>query len=202
MQHDDSVTIWLNRLKVGDEEAAQRLWDRYFARLILLARDKLRYGRYRGADQDEEDVALSALNSVYLGVVAGRFPSLDNRDDLWRLLVVVVARKALNQMRGRARLKRGGGRVRAETDLLLDDPDDALAQVVGQEPTPELAATFAEELKQRLDDLRDETLREVACMRLEGYANDEIAQRLNCTTRTVVRKVELIRRRWLVEASS
>ena len=57
---------------------------------------------------DEEDAALDAFNSFLAGVVRGRFPQLNDRDDLWRLLVVLTVRKAIGQRRDLTRQKRGG----------------------------------------------------------------------------------------------
>ena len=113
-------------------------------------------------------------------------------------LVVIAARKALNSARDQRRLKRGGGQVRLEADLARDegDQDAVLAAVVGREPTPDFAVAVAESLRHRLDALGDDVLRQVALLRLEGYNNDEIAERLGCTSRTVIRKVEVIRRHW------
>ena len=197
MESEGSVTRWIGRLKGGDDEAARLLWQRYFERLVRLARDRLRGARRLGADRDEEDVALSALDSVCRGAAAGQFPGLGDRDDLWRLLVIIAARKALNLMRDQGRQKRGGGRTRAAADLGGgDDEEAALARIVGAEPTPEFAAIVAEEFQLRLAGLQDEALRRVALMRMEGYSNAEIADCLGCTTRTVVRKIEVIRRHW------
>ena len=61
MRADASVTQWIGRLKAGDPDAAQKLWERYFRRLVGLARKKLRAAPRRAAD--EEDVALSAFDS-------------------------------------------------------------------------------------------------------------------------------------------
>jgi DNA-directed RNA polymerase specialized sigma24 family protein len=197
---DGSITGWIGGMKAGDEEAARRVWERYFDRLVQLARDRLRAARRAGADQDEEDVALSALNSVCLGAAGGRFPRLADRNGLWVLLVVVAARKAINSARDQRRRKRGGGRVLAEADLVAGggDGEGPLARVVGREPTPELAALVAESLQIRLEGL-DDVLRRIALLRLEGYTNGEIAARLGCAERTVIRKVEVIRRRWSEE---
>jgi DNA-directed RNA polymerase specialized sigma24 family protein len=198
MSLDGSITQWIGDLKAGDDEAAQRIWERYFDRLVLLARDRLRAVRRHGADQDEEDVALSALNSLCLGAAAGRFPRLNDREGLWGLLVVIAARKALNSARDQRRLKRGGGQVRTEAELVSEGGDEEalLAQVVGREPTPEFAAVVAESLRQRLDALPGDALRKIALLRLEGHSNDEIAQALGCTSRTVMRKIEVIRLLW------
>src|SRR5262245_8965717 len=110
-----SVTYWVGRLKAGEPAAAQPLWEGYYRRLVGLARAKLRGAPRRAAD--EEDVALSAFDSFCRGAAAGRFPRLGDRDDLWRLLLTVTARKAIDLRQHEARQKRGGGRVRPVTDL-------------------------------------------------------------------------------------
>ena len=97
-----SVTHWIGALQAGDmDDAARRLWGRYFEQLAHLARLRLRSAPRGPAD--EEDVALSVLDSFCEGIAAGAFPKLGGRDDLWRLLVVLTARKALDQVRRRRR---------------------------------------------------------------------------------------------------
>ena len=136
-------------------------------------------------------------------VFAGRFPDLGNRDDLWRLLVTITARKAHNQRRNEGRQKRGGGRVVGEGALAGADPtgDDFLAQVVGNEPTPEFAAMVTDEYRRLFGSLADESLRVVALLKLEGHSNEEIAKSLDCGLRTVERKLEVIRKRWMAEGT-
>src|SRR5260370_40284598 len=107
MPAEGSVTGWIAQLQEGDAAAAQPLWDRYFHHLVGLARKKLP-GSTRGA-ADEEDVALSAFHSFCRHAEAGRFPQLSDREGLWRLLVVITARKAAHLLRDEGRLKRGGG---------------------------------------------------------------------------------------------
>ena len=112
---EGSVTRWLHELVAGDQAAAQELWNRYFQRLVGLARSKLRGAPRRAAD--EEDVALSAFDSFCRGAEQGRFPRLDDRDNLWRLLVVITERKACDLVQHEHRQKRGGGEVRGESGL-------------------------------------------------------------------------------------
>jgi DNA-directed RNA polymerase specialized sigma24 family protein len=195
-----SVTRWIGAARGGDEEASRQLWRRYFAALVRLARARLRGAA--GGMADEEDVALSAFDSLCAGMARGRFPDLADRDDLWRLLVTIAARKALNQRRWESRRKRGGGRVRHASALAAGAGPEAddLAQVVGTEPTPEFAAMVAEECARRLSDLPDESLRQVARLKMEGYENREIAALLGCGLRTVVRRLEVIRLAWQDEA--
>ena len=200
---DGSVTRWIGALKAGDYAAAQPLWERYFERLVGLARGKLRATRKGSPVEDEEDAALSAFNSFCAGAARGRFPLLSDRNDLWRLLVVITARKACAQVQRRTRQKRGSGRVLGELDLAANGADVAAAldQVVGEEPSPEFAAMVAEECCRLLDVLDDDTLRRVALLRMEGYTNDEIAARLGCARRTVARRLDLIRSIWSAEGS-
>jgi DNA-directed RNA polymerase specialized sigma24 family protein len=194
-----SVTRWLGELKGGDPDAAQRLWERYFTDLVRLAR-----GRLQGAPRavaDEEDVALSAFDSFYTAATQRRFPRLDDRDDLWRVLVTLTERKAADLRRRQRRQKRGGGRVAPEADLA--GPEGGLLDhLAGAAPTPEFAALVAEEYRRRLEALPEEALRRVAVLKLEGYSNQEIAGRVGLGLRSVVRKLDLIRRTWLTRAPS
>ena len=107
MSDSGSVTVWITRLKAGDAIAADQLWENYYRRLVGLARERLR-GQPRAA-ADEEDVALSAFHSFFRGVERNQFPRLDDRYDLWQLLVVMTARKASRLIRHEHALKRGEG---------------------------------------------------------------------------------------------
>jgi DNA-directed RNA polymerase specialized sigma24 family protein len=200
MSSEGSVTRWVTALKGGDTAAAQPLWERYHARLVALARQKLRAARGRAAD--EEDVVQNAFHSFFQGVARGRFPQLNDRDNLWRLLVVITARKALDQLAHERRKRRGGGTLQGESGMYLGGPgwdEAAIEQVVGAEPTPEFAAQVAEEYQRLLDRLGDATLCQVAVGKMEGLTNDELAARLDCSRRTVARKLETIRIIWSEE---
>jgi RNA polymerase sigma factor (sigma-70 family) len=205
MPSDDSgsVTHWLGALRGGDLNAAQPLWQRYFARLVRLAQARLRTKPGPRVVEDEEDAVLSAFDSFCRAATQGRFPQLDDRDDLWRLLVALTERKVADQVRRARRLKRGGGRVRTGGDLAASGSDDLpaeLAGIAGPEPSPEFAAEFAEEYRRLFEILRDEDLRRIAVWKLEGHTVDEIATQLGCARRTVSRRLELIRTLWRAQA--
>lgn len=189
LSDEGSITRWISDLKAGHSTAAAQLWRRYHERLVRLAVQKLRGASRRMAD--EEDVVVDAFDSFCRGVQAGRFSRLDDRDDLWQILVTLTARKAINQWKRETRQRRGG-RPPAETDS--SDPD--VDQIVGSEPTPDFAALVAEEFRLLLARLDDDTLRGVAVAKLEGYHSAEIAQQMGVQTRTVERKLRLIREIW------
>lgn len=198
MSFPGSVTHWIVALKDGDLAAAQPLWKRYYQQLVVLARNKLRSSRKREAD--EEDVVQVAFQSFFRAVSAGRFPELTDRDGLWRLLVVITAKRAMKQLAYEQRLKRGGtSNGPLGIDTIGRDDDAALAQFVDNEPTPDFAVQVADECRRLLTSLGDETLRQVAVWKMEGYGNDEIAQKLSCSRRTVARKLEAIRLVWSKE---
>jgi RNA polymerase sigma factor (sigma-70 family) len=203
MSAEGTVTHWLGALKNGEAVAAQKFWEAYYRRLVGLARQRLGNTPRRAAD--EEDVAVSALNSFFEGIAKGRFPQLSDRDDLWRLLVHITARKAINQINRERRKRRRPDSVVQVWDEATHDDSDADAdwpQVVGNEPTPEFAAQFAEEYERRLHSLNNPELRSVAVWKMEGYSNAEIAQKLGCVERSVERKLRLIRNRWAREVES
>lgn len=157
--------------------------------------------RLQGARQcaDEEDVALDALDSFFRGVKAGRFCQLDNRRDLWQILGVLTVRKAVNTAKKERRLKRGGGKFKAtccpgdSRDVMNADTPASL------EPAPDLAAVATEEVRRLLEDLGDDSLRDIAVWKMEGYTNAEIAERIGRKERTVERKLSIIRSRWMGE---
>jgi DNA-directed RNA polymerase specialized sigma24 family protein len=191
------VKDWLERLAAGDQRAAQPLWDHYFRRLVRLAGSRLPDHTRRA--YDEEDVALSAMRSFCERAGRGQFPQLSDPDDLWRLLVVMTARKAIGYLRSENRLKRGGGRVQGESIFAgLDEVDTprGLDGMTAEGPTPELAALLAEESERLLAELGGDDLRAIARLKLEGYIPEEIAARLGMSKRSVDRKLRIIRMTW------
>jgi DNA-directed RNA polymerase specialized sigma24 family protein len=198
MSSPQSVTCWIERLKVGDHEAAQELWQRYFEQLVGLARQRLQGVPRRAAD--EEDVALSAFDSFCRAAGRGRFPRLFDRDDLWQLLVLLTARKASDLKAHERRKKRGGGRVQGESAFPgpggACDAGGGVEEQVGQEPSPEFAAEVAEECQRLLGCLGEDELRCIALWKMEGYTEEEIAEKLGCAPRTIRRRLRLIRTIW------
>jgi DNA-directed RNA polymerase specialized sigma24 family protein len=191
MNESESVTHWIAEIKAGGEgvdAAQQELWGRYFDRLVALARARL-IGSPRGAE-DEEDVALSALNSFFGGVERKRFPALEDRDNLWSLLASITARKAINQRKRQLATKRGGG-------MHLDaSQSDIVDRLVDEALTPAHIVAMNDQCRRLMVALNDQKLERIAKLKLEGYTNEEIAQRDRVALRTVERKLNRIRHIW------
>lgn len=179
-----------------DEEACAQLWESVYERIITYARSRLSIKDQRVAD--EEDIAQSAMNSFFRAAEAGRFKTLANRDDLWRILITVMARKT-NALQQRLNAeKRGAGQVRGDSGFNLSakgrssdinsvadsgDPDRFVDELLG-------------ECRERLESLPDQILRTIALRRMEGFEVTEIAEELGLSVATIKRKLARIRDLW------
>src|SRR5262249_36102863 len=135
----------------------------------------------------------------------GRFPKLEDRHDLWQVLLRLTDNKAADHRRRETAAKRGGGRVLDEAALAGDrspEGDSPLGRMVSQEPSPEFAALATEQFRRVFDLLRDPKLEESALLHMAGYEPGEIAERMGCSERTVVRRLRLVKHTWEQEQSS
>lgn len=190
------VTLWLRALEDGDEEAAEQLWTHFFERLTALARRKLIQQRV----VDGEDIVVSVFRRLCEGAESGRFGQVGGRDELWRLLVSMTVRRAIDENRRLLADKRGGARVRGDS-LHARNDRGSWDQFAGEDLSPEFLVMVEEQCDRLLESLADNTLRSVAVWRLEGFSNDEIAGKLEMTTRSVERKLNRIRLLWRDEVA-
>jgi RNA polymerase sigma factor (sigma-70 family) len=178
------------------EAAARLVWGRYFQELLVLARNHLS-ARIR-CREDEEDVLQSMYKSFCSRQRRGDF-DLASRDQLWNLLVQITLRKVRNTANRHRQGKRDVNREHTRLDADRSDrspSDSILDQIDSGGPTPAEAALLNEALEHRFQRLTDPGLRQIALWKLEGYTNPEIAEHLQCTLRTVERKLERIRGYW------
>lgn len=180
----ESVSLWLANMKDGDEAAVQQIWERYFSRLVALARRALADSpRFSGI---EEDVAQSAFKSFYFRAKDGKFPRLDDRDDLWKLLLTITLRKSWRQRR-------------RESKGITADPYEVNAQLASEALDPESAAIIVEEFRRLFGKLDKPLLSRVALMKFEGFSNRQIADELDVSIATIERKLRVIRHLWSEE---
>ncbi len=194
----ESVSQWIALLKADNSaDAAQELYARYVNRLMTLARAKLDQHPRRLAD--EEDVAHCALASFFRQVGRGSFPQLNDRQDLWQILIMLTDRRVVDLKRKHYCRKRGAGCEVGESAMAACRNGTCyrpFEQVIDQEPTADFAAEFIELCDRLVAQLDDPLLRQIAARKLEGRTNDEIAEELGCVRRTVQRKLSLIRNVW------
>lgn len=188
-----SVTGWIDQLSAGNEQAAEQLWQHISARVREFARQKL--DRYTHRRYDEDDAANSAFHSLCRGLVDGRL-SAENRDALWGLLAVITSRKISAQQRLLKRQKRGGGDLRGDSGF-AELGDAGINEIEGSQRTPAVLAEISESCAQLLKALPDEMMKKIVLLKFQGAKNGEVAAELQCTRRTIERKLERIRRIWV-----
>ncbi len=191
MAEQHSVTAWFDGLYEGDEDAVTRLVERYLERLVGLGRQTYRrkFGNIPRPTEDEEDAALSAFDSFCAAVKAGQIRNLQNRHELWGLLVKIMIRKVYDQ-RDRITAKKRGGRDSSMN--VADGMDGVVSQLTGPEALAELRDTY----RVAIDKLDDAELKQIAEMDLGGRTRAEIAEALRMTERTVYRKLVNIHEQW------
>jgi RNA polymerase sigma factor (sigma-70 family) len=201
-QRRSSVSDWIDDLKDATdsrvETARTEIWQRYYDRLVELARRKLGDAPRRA--EDEEDAVVSAFESFFEGVRNGDYPLLDDRCDLWRILATITARKVCRQIERQMAQKRGCGRIAGAPTIRLDaDSAAANGMEYVADPTTDqaLAVEFRETWARYLESLTDKQMRVVATLRIQGYSNAEIAAELGVTERTIERKFQHIRKCWI-----
>jgi len=197
MGREGSVTRLIQFLRSGNaaerDLAARLISQRYFRDLLELARNNLNQRIRRR--EDEEDVLQSMYKSFCLRQQRGEF-DLASRDALWKLLVTITLRKARNAAKKQMREKRDVGREQTISDQDDGESGQWALEQMDAGPSPAEAALLNEAQELRLEVLDDAELRQIALWRLEGYTNGEIAARLDCTERSIERRMERIRSRW------
>ncbi len=182
-----SITRWIDLFRVGNADAAEQIWNRYFSSIVSVARAKL--GIIPNGTLDAEDIALSAFHTLYRAASADRLPDMLDRGGLWQSLILITAGKVIDAKRREFSQKRGGT-LTDKTPLHLID------LVQNSEPDPALAAMFSEQFESLLNLLEERELQEIAMLKLEGFTNEEVSRRLDCGERTVKRRLAVIRRIW------
>lgn len=182
------ITDYIARAKDRDPEAEEAIWNHYFARVLRLSHSRML--ALQGVVYDEEDAAVSALRSLFRGIQSNRFPELHDRQNLWRILVLITKRKL------RAQWRRENAARRTAISADAPEPEITIEQAISEEPTPDFVVEMMDEVDRLLTALDNDLLKRIAVMKMDGLTNDEVATRLGCASRTVRRKVDRIRCIW------
>lgn len=182
-----SISEWIDNVRGGNEAASGKLWDRYFGWLCQVARHKL--GRRTRQISDEEDIALSALGSVLMGLERGKLSNLKDRQSLQAFLIYMVARKLNQQIRYETARKRDMMRTARDASNLGDSP---ITVELSDDARQETVAMIGEFFSLLPSDL----LKNIALATVQGYTTNEIASLFGVSSRTIERKLRLIRTYW------
>ncbi|MCC9604690.1 hypothetical protein LOC68_26750 [Blastopirellula sp. JC732] len=189
MNSNASFAAFLERLKDGDEETVREMWIRCYPRVLALARKRLEGAPKRIAD--EEDVASDAIKSFCQAIQERRFPQLHDQLSMWKVLLKITSRKAIDLRRYEHR-RQNLGFALVTYRTIAADAQQNLATNSTDLPCP---LQLIEEVEQRLAGL-DEGLRSVTVAKQEGYANHEIAAKFSISLRTVERRLSRVRQKW------
>ena len=182
MGTNGSITELLLRIRNGETgDVEVDLFEHFYSRLVRLASSRLQTRGDGGGD--EEDIALSALNSYFRRAADGNFPETRDRDSIWSLLARITLCKTRDLQRKRLAEKRDARRMVHTIDELLRN-----------EPPEWFVDSFIAEGSDLLDSIPEEgSLRAVTKMRMEGYSRQEIADALHISLASVKRKLSSIR---------
>jgi RNA polymerase sigma factor (sigma-70 family) len=170
----------IHGLRAGDCVVVQEFCEQYGALLHRLADKHLPHGLRRRVGP--EDVVQSACRTFLRRAQGGEF-QLGDSEDLWRLLCAITLTKVREQARFHLRKKRG---LDQEVAPGPNDSAGSFLQPAAAGPSPLEAAEFADQFQKLLASL-DEEERQVVDLKLQECTNDEVAERLGCSERTVRR---------------
>ncbi len=176
-------------LRAGDDRIVREFCDQYGEALHRIADKHLAAGvRCRVGP---EDVVQSACRTFLRRSKGGEF-QLPDSESLWRLLCAITLAKAREQTRFHLRKRRGLDR---ESPLASPGESGAVGfDAADPHPTPAAAAEFADFFQQALAGL-DEEERQVVDLKLQELTNDEVAERLGSSERTVRRILKRVQGR-------
>lgn len=190
-----SVSRLLAQLSAGDEQSVAPLWERFYDKLVRFADRAL--GDAPRSIKDEDDIASSVFFSVVRAGQAGRLNNLEDRSSFLNLLAAMTRQKVIDYIRYNTAKKRGGGEVRTSS---LSIADDALLGMLADDiAAPSIMASIRDSLDhvfQGLEKRGHGICRELAALKMQGYSNQEIAERMDCAPGSVKRKLELITSAW------
>ena len=167
-----SITGWLDSVRTGNDEAAKNIWDRWFDRLC----DRVAPHSRRLRIQDNEDIASDAFADFFRALKAGKFSSLKNRAEIWKLLATIAVRKSAASYRFERAQRRGGG----QNVVSFEDVEQTSSRLAARRRP--ITSRLIEELIQSID---NPSLGQVIRMKIGGMSNSDIATELGCSIRTV-----------------
>jgi RNA polymerase sigma factor (sigma-70 family) len=189
-EHTDHWQRLIQGLRDGDEQVLHEFWKQYGDSLYEVADKHLAAGMRRRLGP--EDVVQSACRTFLRRARVGQF-QLPDSESLWRLLCAITLNKIREQTRFHMRQKRG---LDQEQRGAVPARDDSAAgfEPAAPGPTPAQAAEFADQLHLLLASLEEEE-RQILELKLQDCTNEEVAEKLGSSERTVRRVMKRLQAR-------
>jgi RNA polymerase sigma factor (sigma-70 family) len=168
MSDDATFADFIQRIRGGDDQAAEELVRRYEPLIRREVRLRTEDDRLNRAF-DSMDVCQSVLASFFVRAATGEY-DLDEPQNLIRLLVTMARNKLASKARLEHRQKRDHRRI-ATTDA------EAMNELLDGEPSPSEVLSRSELLERMRASLSEEE-RQIADLRGQGLAWEEVAARL------------------------
>jgi RNA polymerase sigma-70 factor, ECF subfamily len=177
----------MERLRSGEDAAAQEVFQRFARQLVALARRQV--AQRLAHRVDPEEVVQSAFKSFFVRQREGKLRA-ESWNGLWSLLTLITLRKCADRAEYYTAERRDVGR-----EVSAPPGQDQPWQVaLDREPRPQEAVILAETVE-RLWRAADADERPILELSLEGYTAAEISLRLGRALRTVQRLRERIQKR-------
>lgn len=174
------VTRLLGEVRDGDNSASSRLFELVAGELRSMA------GRYMRRERAGHTLQATALvNEVYMRLLAGQMPSLQDRAHFFAVAAGAMRRVLIDYARATRSRRRGGDMVRVELDSPLIFAEDNADEMIGLDRALTSLAALNER-QSRIVELRF----------FVGLTEEEIAEMLDVHVRTVRRDWRLARA-WL-----
>ena len=180
----------LAALRSGDRDTLNSLVPLLYDEIRAIASRHLARGRRAGA-QDGTLATTALVNEAYLKLVDQTQATWNDRAHFLALVTIAMRQILIDRARAQAAEKRGGGAA----EVTLDD------RAIADDRSPERLLEIDEAL-QRLAAVEPRLARVVECRFFGGLSEEEIAEVLSVTVRTVQRdwvKARALLRRALAE---
>lgn len=195
MSSTTSILKLIEASRAGGDHS-ELLWTRYTPRMQRLANGWIR--RMSGHPVRNGNSELDeAFESFYQSLVSGRYSELRGSDELWRLLAVIAMRRVVKSSQSEADQQEGLSEDRIDRlDASLSTDTELFEDL---DLPPDFSAGMAVECRRLLRLLDDPELEALVLWKLEGFTNDEIAEHMGRTRRTIQRMLRLVRQIWEAE---
>jgi RNA polymerase sigma factor (sigma-70 family) len=188
--NDDDWSRIIAGLGSGDPEAARLFCDRFGPALMRLADRRLPDAIRRRVGP--EDVVQSACRTFLRRAKGGEF-RLPDSESLWQLLCAITLTKVREQARFHLRQKRDVGQEVGGLGASGDESTVTREPAAGGQDPGE-AVAFADQFERLLGSLDPEE-RQLVDLKLQEYTNDQVAERMGCSSRTVTRLLKRVQAR-------